>query len=89
MPWDKPDWLDGFHSLSFLVDFELRTWYHLKQTDDAEIQIILQWVNFAPLRLRYVTVLSGVRPNEGRLVVWNNGELSIKEPIEDFGIAFI
>ena len=41
MPWDKPNWLDGFHSLSFLVDFELWTWYYLKQTDNAEIQIIM------------------------------------------------
>lgn len=88
MPWDGPDWVDGFRSLRFLVDFELRTWYHLRESNDAEIQIIMRWVNIAPPRLRYIVVLSGVRQNEGRRVAWNNGELSIQEPIDNHDIAF-
>jgi hypothetical protein len=87
MPWDKPDWVDGFRSLSFLVGFQLRSWYHLKEADDTEI--VMQWVNNAPVRLRYVMVLSGVRQNEGRRVVWHNGKLSVQEPIGDYGIAFV
>jgi hypothetical protein len=71
MPWDEPEWVDGFRTLNFLVDFELRTWYHLAETKDAELQIITQWIIAAP-RLRYVVVLSGVRQNERRRVVWNS-----------------
>lgn len=88
MPWHEPDWVDGFRSLRFLVDFELQTWYHLEETNCAEIQTIMQWVNAAS-RLRYAIVLSGVRQNERRQVVWNKGELSIRELIEDHDIAFI
>lgn len=88
MPWHKPDWVDGFHSLAFLVDFQLRTWYHLNETVDGEIKTIKRWVNMAPSRLRYVAVLSGIRQNEGRRVVWSNGELSVqvRVPIEDYDI---
>ena len=87
MPWHEPDWLDDFHSLICLVEFQLRTWYHLNEANDAEIENILQWVHIAPPQLRYIVVLSGVRQN-GRRVVWNKGELSIQEPIEDYDIAF-
>jgi hypothetical protein len=83
MPWHEPDWVDSFRSLSFLVEFELRTWYHLEETTDAEINIIMRWVNNAPPQLRYVAVLSGVRQNERRRVVWDSGELSIEEENHD------
>jgi hypothetical protein len=89
MPWHEPDWVGGFRSLNFLVGFELRTWYHLQETNDAEMQVILQWINMGPPRLRYVVVLSGVRQNERRRVVWNSGELSIHESIENHDIAFV
>ena len=87
MPWDEPEWVDSFRSLNFLADFELRTWYHLTETNDAEVQTIMQWINATP-QLRYVAVLSGVRQNKRRRVVWNSGELCLQESIED-DIVFI
>lgn len=89
MPWHEPDWIVGFRSLVFLVEFELRTWYHLGESNDAEIQIIMHWVNIPPPRLRYVIVLSGVRQNERRRVVWNGGEMSILESTENDDMAFM
>jgi len=90
MPWDEPYWVDGFRSLSSLVTFQLRTWYHLKETNGGEVQMIAEWVNMAPKQLRHIVVLSGVRENEGYRIVWNrnSGEPRIQE-IEDHHIAFI
>jgi hypothetical protein len=89
MPWHEPNWLDDFHSLKFLTEFKLRTWYHLKETIDAEIKIILQWVDIAVPQLRNIVVLSGVRQKVGRRVIWDKGKLSVHEPTEDYDIAFI
>lgn len=88
MPWHKPDWVHGFGSLIFLVEFHLRTWYHLEDTNKDEIKIIKEWINFGPPQLKYVVVSSGARQKPGRQFIWNSGELCIRELVEDYDIAF-
>ena len=88
MPWQEPDWLDGFRQLTQLVRFEMRAWDNLIENDNAEAEMIMQWVYITSLRLRYFAVLSGIRQNRARRIVWSDGELSVQEPYEDYGIAY-
>jgi hypothetical protein len=88
MPWQEPGWLDGFRQLTQLVRFEMRAWYNLVENDNAEAEMIMQWVNITSLRLRYFAVLSGIRQNRARRIVWNNGELSVQESCQDYDIAY-
>ena len=72
MPWDDDldGWLTDFRSLSFLKRFWLRTWYPLKDTNEAENDFLFQWLNFAPPNLEEATVWTGARQNRGRSVLW-------------------
>lgn len=84
MPWDGPDWMVGLQSLHSLVEFELRTWFFLRETPTAENVLIYPWLTFGPGSLRRVVIISGVLQNWGRKIVCEKVDVDL-----ELGFAFI